>query len=114
MKILHVITALNDGGAEAILYRVCKAKKTYYEHVIVSMMDLGKYGSLLEKEGFKVYSLNMLRGRISLKSLILLWKIIKVNKPDTVQTWLYHADFAGGIISYISGVKNIVWVIHNY
>jgi glycosyltransferase involved in cell wall biosynthesis len=114
MKILHVITALNDGGAEAILFRVCKAKKTHYEHIIVSMMDLGKYGRLLEEEGFKVYSLNMLRGCISLKGLTLLWKIIKVNKPDIVQTWLYHADFIGGIISYILGVKNIVWGIHNY
>ena len=48
MKILHIITGLNDGGAEAILYRLCKFNKSQSHHVI-SLSGPGKYGDKLEK-----------------------------------------------------------------
>ncbi len=59
-----------------------------------------------------VYTLNFSRGRISISGLIKLYRIIKQIKPDVVQTWMNHADFIGGIIARIAGIKNIFWGVH--
>ena len=32
------------------------------------------------------------KGKIKLKGLIKLYKFLKKEKPDVVQTWMYHAD----------------------
>ena len=66
MKVLHIITSLNDGGAEALLYRMVTSKSDSFEHVVVSLMDAGKYGLLLEKAGINVHYLNIHRGKLGI------------------------------------------------
>ena len=66
IKIVHIITGLNDGGAEAVLYRLCKHDKTN-THVVISMMDQGKYGPLLRECGVDVHCLGMPKRRLKLK-----------------------------------------------
>lgn len=112
MKVLHIITGLNDGGAEASLYRLCNTDKLQ-QHSVISLMDLGKYGSLLEQSGISVVCLNMPRGRITIAGLFRLWHTIRNQKPDVVQTWMYHADLIGGVIAKLCGVKAIFWGIHH-
>lgn len=111
-KILHIITGLSDGGAEAVLYRLCHHDKDN-QHIVISLMDKGKYGPLLEDMGVQVYCLNMPAGKIRFSALIKLYKLIRQLKPDVVQTWMYHADLIGGIIARLAGVKNIVWGVHH-
>jgi glycosyltransferase involved in cell wall biosynthesis len=110
VKILHIITGLNNGGAEGVLYRLCKYDLSA-KHIVVSMMDEGKYGSLLREAGVEVYRLNMQKGRVTLTGLWLLFKLIRQNKPDIIQTWMYHADLIGGVVARLAGVKNIFWNI---
>lgn len=112
MNVVHIITGLNDGGAEAVLYRLCLSDKSC-NHIVVSLMDEGKYGSLLEENGIKVYYLNMKPNSISLRGLIKLYRIIRKIKPDVVQTWMYHADLIGGIVSRLAGITNVVWGVHH-
>ncbi len=111
-KIVHVITGLNDGGAEAVLYRLCITDKSCH-HVVISLMGAGKYGSLLKGAGIELYCLNMRQGRISLSSLWRLFLILLQEKPRVVQTWMYHADLIGGVIARLAGVKNIFWGVHH-
>ena len=112
MKILHVITSLLDGGAEGVLYRLCYHDKTN-EHLIVSLRGRGKYGKLLSKNGIKIHTLNMKPGKFSIFSLYKLIRILKNEKPNIVQTWLYHADFFGGIAAKLAGVNNLIWNIRH-
>lgn len=84
-KILHIITGLSDGGAEAVLYRLCHHDKEN-QHIVISLMDKGKYGSLLEDMGVQVYCLDMPAGKIRFAALIKLYKLIRQLKPDVVQT----------------------------
>ncbi len=112
MKVKHIITGLNDGGAEAVLYRLCHHDKEN-QHIVISLMDKGKYGPLLEDMGVQVYCLNMPAGKIRFSALIKLYKLIRQLKPDVVQTWMYHADLIGGVIARLAGVKNIVWGVHH-
>ena len=112
MRVLHIITSLYDGGAEGVLYRLCINDKIN-KHVIVSLRDQGKYGRCLLNYGIKIHSLNMKPGTFSFKALFRLIKIIKFEKPQIVQTWLYHSDFFGGVAARLAGVKNIIWNIRH-
>jgi hypothetical protein len=87
-KIVHIITGLNDGGAEAVLYRLCKYDTTN-THVVISMMDQGKYGPLLCDCGIDVHCLGMPRRKLKLKGLYRLRKHLKKERPDVIQTWMY-------------------------
>lgn len=112
VTVLHVITGLNDGGAEAVLYRLCSTDKQD-RHIVVSMMDEGKYGPLLKAAGVELHCLYAERGRISYKSLRQLWRIMRETRPTIVQTWMYHANLIGGLVAFFSGSKRIMWGIRH-
>ena len=110
--VLHVITGLEDGGAEGVLYRLCVAD-TYAQHVVVSLMGLGKYGPMLSAAGIKVHTLDMPKGRVSLAGMRKLWALLHQQRYDAVQTWMYHADVIGGVLARLAGQKRIVWNVRN-
>lgn len=111
MNILHIITGLNDGGAEAVLYRLC-IHDLADRHQVISLMDEGKYGQLLAAAGIRVTCLGMPRGRVTLGALWRLWREIRRAEPDVVQTWLFHADLLGGVVTRLAGRRNVCWGIH--
>lgn len=112
MIIVHVITGLRDGGAEAVLYRLCMADERNTHHVI-SLQDGGKYGPLLEEAGVGVHRLEMPRGYVTWGGFWRLIKLMQALEPDVVQTWMYHADLIGGVAARIAGVRRVCWGLHN-
>jgi glycosyltransferase involved in cell wall biosynthesis len=112
MKIIHVITGLNDGGAEAVLFRLC-THDLVCDHVVISLSCEGKYGSLLRNAGVKIYALGMRPNRPSFFALLKFIQLLRSHKPDVIQTWMYHSDLFGGIIARILGIKTIVWGIRH-
>lgn len=112
MKIIHIITGLNDGGAEGVLYRLCSHDKAN-EHVVISLLGYGKYGPLLRAKGFKVYALGMGSGYLYFFVFLKLIQLLLKEKPDVIQTWMYHADLFGSIAARVIGIKAIVWGIRH-
>lgn len=112
MKIIHVISSLDRGGAERVLFNICVTDK-HNEHIVISLTSLGHYGQLLKKKNFTVYVCNMRSKIYMFLSFLNLIRILKKQKPDLVQTWLYHGDFFGGIAAKIAGIRKIVWNIRN-
>jgi glycosyltransferase involved in cell wall biosynthesis len=108
-KVLHIISGLKGGGAERVLTRLClNDDKNKVNHIVVSLLDYGTYGEILTKNGITVYTLNAASFQVFLLPLRL-FRLIKKENPDVVQTWMYHGDLIGGIVAKIAGIKSIFW-----
>lgn len=108
--VMHIITGLGDGGAEAVLYRLITGD-TENRHHVISLSSRGKYADLLEQAGISVEVLGMQAGRPSPVHLLKLVRMIRKQKPIVVQTWMYHADLIGGIAARLAGHRHIFWGI---
>jgi glycosyltransferase involved in cell wall biosynthesis len=106
MKVVHIITGLGDGGAEHVLFKICKYD-IKNKHFVISLKGSGKYFSLIKKLGVEVYCLNM--KFYSINKFLYLIKLLYNLKPDIVQTWLVHADFLGSIAARLAGIDKILW-----
>jgi glycosyltransferase involved in cell wall biosynthesis len=93
------------------LLRVVKSMRQH-SHVVISLTTVGPIGKALIEDGHVVHSL-----QFSIKNLwrvlLRLWLLIRNNKPDVVQTWMYHADLLGGVIARLAGVNRVVWNVRN-
>jgi glycosyltransferase involved in cell wall biosynthesis len=111
-KIVHLITSLGLGGAENQLCQlVMHSNSTRFKHIVISMQDLGQHGSQLQQQGITVYCLNMRRSSVSIPGFFRLAKILQNEKPDILQTWLYHADLLGLLVGKFLGFQKIIWNI---
>ena len=110
--IVHIITGLGDGGAQSVLFRLCAEDKVH-QHVVVSLSDSGKYGPLLEDYGIETFTLDMPKRSFLLCSALQLYRILRTLNPDVIQTWMYHADFFGGLVARWAGFSSIVWGIRH-
>ncbi len=82
-----------------------------HEHSIVSLTDFGVIGPQLQVRGTQVFSLGM---RSVLDMPIVIWRLrrlLRSERPDIVQTWMYHADFIGGTAARLAGIKHVIWGI---
>lgn len=111
MKVLHVISGLNNGGAEGVLYRLCLADRGN-THAVISLTGEGVYSRQLRAAGISVHSPNL---RHSFRDPSQLWELVRIvrwERPDVVQTWMYHADLLGGLAARLQGVP-VVWGIRH-
>lgn len=112
LNVLHVTTGIEDGGAEAVLYRLVTSDSPDH-HAVVSLTGPGKYGEMIAEAGMRVHALGLPRGRLRPGPLARLWRIMRAERPDVVQTWMYHGDLVGGSAARLAGVPAVVWGIHN-
>lgn len=107
--VLHIITGLEDAGAEGALYRLA-TNDPDTRHVVISLSGAGKYGPLLEKAGIELHLMEIspLRAAGAFRELV---RMIKDMAPDAVQTWMYEADVFGGLAARLAGIRNLHWSI---
>ena len=112
-RVLHVITDLGQGGAEAVLYRLIGATSDGFEHAVVSLHQEGVYGKPMRERGISVTALGMPRGRVTIEGLRLLRRITEEYRPHVVQTRLDHANLIGGLMARFTGAPPVVWAVHS-
>jgi glycosyltransferase involved in cell wall biosynthesis len=114
MKVLHVITGLEGGGAERqLVYLLRGSTGTQIQHEVVSLLDGGVYGRDVRAAGAELHTLNMARNRLSPSALLRLASLIHRSRPDIVQTWLYHADLIGLLAARLAGGAPVVWTLRS-
>jgi glycosyltransferase involved in cell wall biosynthesis len=114
MKVLHVITGLEGGGAERQLVNLLRGSTGVpIQHEVVSLLDGGVYGRDVRATGAELHTLNMARNRFSPLALFRLAGLIHRSRPDIVQTWLYHADLIGLLAARLAGRAPVVWTLRS-
>ena len=112
IRVCHLITSMATGGAETALYRLLThADRQRFAMTAVSLTDGGTYGPMLSAAGIPVHTLDMRRGRLSLGAFARLVALLRREKPDILQTWLYHSDLIGTAAAPFCGSPPLLWNI---
>ena len=113
IRLVHVISGLDTGGAEVMLYRLLSATdRSRFDVSVISLRGKGQLGPKIEELGISVEALvdtGRTPGPLAWARLAT-W--LKRDAPDVVQTWLYHADLLGGLAARWAGRLEIVWGVH--
>lgn len=106
-----MIVCLGVGGAESMLVAVTSALAcTEFEPIVVTLRDPGPLAETLGSRGIPVRSLRAHKLRSTIGLPFRLRRILRIERIDLVQTWMYHADLVGGIAGRLAGVP-VVWGI---
>lgn len=113
IRILHVITDLGLGGAEAMLLKlIAHHDRGRFTHVVISLMDLGVIGPRLQTAGIEVYTLDCQRGLPSWRAIRKLRDLARQLRPDIIQGWMYHGNLAAWLVrQFASGRPPLIWGI---
>ncbi|MBK5065936.1 glycosyltransferase family 4 protein [Paraburkholderia domus] len=105
MKIVHIISGLGVGGAETTLYNLVRhTRGTDISHVVISLSSINSLADSIRAVGGEVRFLGLDRRIPSLRLFIRLVRWIVELDPDVVQTWMYHADFIGGLAARLARI----------
>jgi glycosyltransferase involved in cell wall biosynthesis len=108
--ILHVITGLEMGGAETALLRLIKSTSPdSYQHHVITLTPGGSMLPVFFSARIKVTQFDFRQRPAS--SFLQLVRMMRLVRPDIVQTWMYHADLIGGLAARLLGNRKIIWGI---
>jgi glycosyltransferase involved in cell wall biosynthesis len=110
VKVIHIITGLNVGGAETMLYKLLsKVKADQFQSAVISLSDKGTLGPAIESLGIPVYTIDMRPPGIPrwdswrrLKEALILFK------PNVIQGWMYHGNLFSRLAGSMANVP-VVW-----
>lgn len=109
MKILHIITSLELGGAEKLLLDLIPAQKKQGAEVELLVLDTKgeKFIDEYKKRGIKIHT-TKINNKFSLRNVLEISKIIKNNKFQIVHAHLIHAQIWTSVARYLN--KNIIYI----
>jgi len=115
IRVTHIITGLNTGGAETVLYKLLSTMgNAPFIFEVISLTDIGSIGKKIRALGVPVRALEMRSGSPNPLQVLRLATWLRKSAPDVIQTWMYHADLVGGVAAKLAGGIPVTWGIHNY
>lgn len=115
LRVLHVITGLDVGGAETMLTRfVTQAPAEVFSQMVVSLRPGGKCAEAISAAGIPVCDLGLVRRFPDLRAVLTLRRHIRTFRPHVVQGWMYHGDLMAALALLLSGRRRktrLVWGI---
>jgi len=103
MKVIHIITDLDTGGAEIMLYKLLASlQDEMLDSTVISLMGRGKVTERIEVLGVKVEALDLGRGDLpSWQTIKKLRQLMRAFNPDIVQGWMYHGNIAATVAVFL-------------
>jgi glycosyltransferase involved in cell wall biosynthesis len=114
MKILHVVTGLNVGGAEMQLRGLCQSLQALgFEQKVVSLLPEGPLTPSIRAFGVECIHLNLRQDRPDFSKVGLLRREIVRFGPAVIHSWMYHACIYGSLAASFMrpGIPQL-WSIH--
>ncbi len=114
IRICHLITSLDTGGAERNLVNLVTAMdRDEFENEVVTLLKPGPMAQTLALAGVTVTSMEMGRHQPNPAVLLSLIRHLRAKRPAILQTWLYHADFFGSVAALFTKPSHLVWNIRS-
>ena len=110
MKVLHVITGLDAGGAELQLAMILQ--HTRHEADVVTLYNPGPVAEQIRAQGTSVRDLGMQRNT-ELGALLRLRKIISEGRYDVVHTHLYRSQIYARPAARLAGTPVVLTTEHS-
>lgn len=113
IKIAHLITDLDTGGAEMMLYKLLtRMDRARFENIVVSLIGRGTLAERIEDLGVMVHSMGMKPGRISFYRFLRLVRLLRNLRPDIIQGWMYHGNLSAQLSAIFLPAKiPVLWNI---
>ena len=111
IAVTHVITTLSIGGAEMMLYRLlCAMDRSSFRNSVISLGQEDAIAEKIRAAGVPVRTLGLRPAQV-LSGVVRLGRELRREKPDVIQTWMYHADLFGGLASLAVRAAPVAWNI---
>lgn len=105
-KIFHIIPSLSFGGAEKQLLNLVTSDNDFI-HTIITLLNVDN--KLLKQYDLNSIDIINLSSKSWIKKALEINKILTHNKPNIIQTWMYHSCFLS-LTFFKKGIP-IVWNI---
>lgn len=117
VKILHVITALNVGGAETMLAKLIEQERSLdgadRQHVL-SLMPAGNMAARIAATGTPLGSLGMRRPMAWPLAVPRLARLARGIAPDLIMGWMYHGQLAATLAAALIGRRTpVIWNVRH-
>jgi glycosyltransferase involved in cell wall biosynthesis len=115
IRVAHIITGLDTGGAERMLLKLLThMDRARFSSRVYSLIPPGLGGAPIEALGVSLQTLGMRRDLPNPLAIVRLAGLLRENRPDVIQTWMYHADLVGGVAAKLSALgAPVVWNIRH-
>jgi len=110
MKVCHVITGLEVGGAELAMCGLVEALKEP-ENVVVALRGPSALSARVA-ELAPLSHLDMNPGRATPGDVLRLRNVLRHHRPDVIHAWMYHANLVTSLA--MTGLRTpVIWGIHH-
>lgn len=113
LRITHVITDINPGGAELALLRLVEATRDRCAHTIIVISHWDPLRPSFEGLGASVITIGLGRRHPNPIRFARLARALRKSSPDVVQTWLPAGDLLGGLCARLVTRAPVVWNLRN-
>jgi len=115
IHVLFIITGLNPGGAEKVVFDLSrKIAKDLFNVFVVSLSNKVALFDLFQRHGIATYSMNMKKTPKDLiKTILYLSKFIKKNRIRIIHCHMTHAMILSTILKMINWNVKVVFTSHN-
>lgn len=103
LRILHVVSGLQTGGAEAMLLRLASepGAGSGCDQAVVALSD----GPMRQRFGAAGVEIEVLRSLSGVR------RAIRARQPDVVQGWMYHGNLFASLAALGNGHAAVLWNI---
>lgn len=116
MSILHVITGLNVGGAEAMLAKLLEQGTACgpLRPEVLSLLPPGPLGDRIRRLGIPIRSARMPQGRPRVRDAAAVIRTARSVNPSLVHGWMHHGNLAASLAAAAAPSRPpVIWNIRH-